>query len=136
MKEPIHPIQAMVDGWSKAWQKERSKTQLTLGGLIALLRVLEPERKVAGLGNLDSYRGYYSDLAFEPCGGQTTVAALLQECLDAMGKEFTGYKGGEYLMGESTPLWVSEYGTASGERLMDLDASGDVVKPVTAQQQD
>jgi hypothetical protein len=136
MKEPIHPMQALIDGWSAAWKKERAEKQLTLGKLIAALKVLEPERQVHGLGDLESYRGYYSDLAFEPTDQRETAAVLLARCQEAMGKTYMGYKGGDYLMGDSTPLWVSPYGTSSGIKFMDLDASRDVIVPVTEQESD
>lgn len=29
---PVHPLQAMMDGWSAAWQRERAESQLTLEG--------------------------------------------------------------------------------------------------------
>lgn len=129
----MHPLQAMIDGMRAAWQKERAKSQLTLGRMIALLDVLEPERLVHGLGELDSYRGYYDDLAFEPTDQRETVAALKARCQAAMGKVFKGYKGGDYMMGESTPLWVSPYGSSSSTKLVDLDASKDVIVPVVEQ---
>jgi hypothetical protein len=60
---------------------------------------------------LDSYRGYYEDLAL---GFQEykdiTVAELLAECKKAIGKTFYGYKGGDYVMDEATTVWVSNYG--------------------------
>ena len=44
----------------------------------------------------------------------------------AMGAEFEGYKGGEYIMGANTPLWISEYGEASGTRIMAVNADGTI----------
>jgi hypothetical protein len=32
---------------------------------------------------------------------------------EAIGKTFTGYKGGDYLMGKNTPVWLAEYGESS-----------------------
>ena len=126
----IHPLQAMVDGMSAEWQKDRAKSQMTLGELISKLEQLDGNREIAGIGKPDSYRGYYSDLAFEPIEEKTTIEALLKVCRYCMGIEFTGYKGGEYLMGESTPLWIASYGV-SGDRLMELNDSEDVIVPIT-----
>ena len=100
---------------------------MTLGKLIDALSALPGDRKISGVGGPDSYRGYYRDLAFEPDESERTVAEVLQECSDCMGREFTGYKGGEFLMGERTPVWIAEYGS-SGERIMSLDTTGDVVR--------
>ena len=123
-------FQLMADGFSKQLHEERSKTQLTLGKLIDLLESIDQSRMVTGLGPLDSYRGYYSDLAFEPTAEARTVAGLLSECRKAMGEVFVGYKGGEFVMGRNTPLWVSPYGSASGDRLMGLNVDRDPVEPV------
>lgn len=118
-RDKIHPLQAMMNGWSQNWQKQRAETQMTLGKLIAELEKLPPETPVFGLGKLMSYRGYYCDLAFSPTGEQRSVKSLLDECREAMGKVFTGYKGGDYVMGETTPLWLAAYGEC-GERIMGL----------------
>ena len=51
------------------------------------------------------------------------AALLLKECRAAMGAVFTGYKGGEYQMGKSTPLWVASYGCC-GKKLMAINDDG------------
>lgn len=117
---PMHPLQAMLNGMSKAWQNERSKTQMTLGAFIAWLEAHDPDATVEGLGNLMSYRGYYSDLAFDPNPNPRTVADLLTECRGAMGKVFEGYKGGDFMMGATTPLWIAGYGDSCCPRLMGM----------------
>lgn len=130
MKEPIHPLQAMIDGMNAAHQKERSKTQMTLGSFIAKLASLDPERKIIGVGSPISYRGYYSDLAFEPTTKIKTVGEVLAKARECMGRVFQGYKGGDFQMGESTPLWSSEYGTSSSDRIMDLNVTTDPISLV------
>lgn len=65
-----------------------------------------------------SYRGYYSDLALDfttkydadDFTDIDTVGELLKEAKACIGKTFTGYKGGDFTMDETTPLWVSDYG--------------------------
>jgi hypothetical protein len=118
-------------------QEERAETQLTLGKLIDLLQDLPKANCISGLGELHSYRGYYSDLAFEPTGKMRAVSDLLGECKAAMGEVFVGYKGGDFVMGRNTPLWVSGYGDASGLRLMGLDTeSSDVIRPLCSPEED
>ena len=125
-------LQALVDGLNAQEQAHRSASgQLTLGGLIKLLEALHPQMPIVGLGELDSYRGYYCDLAFHPTPKTATVEHVLSQCRAAMGRVFEGYKGGDYVMGAPTPLWVSAYGEASGERLMGLEAIDEVLTPVT-----
>ena len=119
-------MQALVDGMSAKWQRERAATQLTLGALIAALEAMPADAQVANLSDMDSYRGYYSDLYFERHDGTRPAAELLAECKAAMGQVFTGYKGGDYVMGALTPLWISHYGTASGTKLMAVHAGGGI----------
>lgn len=131
----VNPMQALVDAIGKDAAAERSRSQMTLGSLIALLRTLPADRLVKGLGGPDSYRGYYSDLAFAPTEETRTVGDLLLDAESCMGRVFEGYKGGEFPMHARTPLWVSRYGSASGDRLMDLDVSADPILPETAQEE-
>lgn len=119
-------MQALVDGMSAKWQRERADTQLTLSKLIAALEAMPADAQVANLRDMASYRGYYSDLYFERHDGTRPAAELLAECKAAMGQVFTGYKGGDYVMGALTPLWISHYGTASGTKLMAVHAGGDI----------
>ena len=131
-----HLIQGLLDHLSAGWQEERAATQMTLGALIELLKVLDPFRMVTGLGKPDSYRGYYSDLAFEPSTEDITVAELLRVCQEyCMGQCFQGYKGGDFWMTGNTPLWVASYGT-QGPRLMGLDTRVDPIIPSTAQEEE
>jgi len=106
-------------------KRERATTQLTLGALIAALDQMPADAQVANLRNPDSYRGYYSDLYFERHDGTRPASELLAECKAAMGKVFTGYKGGDYVMGALTPLWVASYGT-TGDKLIALYAGGEL----------
>lgn len=93
---------------------------ITLGELIAALGKAKADQPVlfdfcdlAPCG-VDSYRGYYDHLAIghkvqshtEP----VVVAQILAELTLANGSYFTGYKGGEFRMGPSTPVWVANYG--------------------------
>jgi hypothetical protein len=118
-------LQAMVDGLSQQWQRERSETQMTLGALITALEAMPKDAEVANLCNPDSYRGFYCDLYFEKQEGTRPAVDLLADCKAAMGKVFTGYKGGDYVMGAPTPLWIAEYGDC-GDRLMAVHAGGEI----------
>jgi len=118
-------ISVLIDGLNAQWQRERAETQMTLGKLIADLEAMPKGACVANLKSAHSYRGYYSDLAFEKGEGQRPAAELLAECKAAMGKVFEGYKGGNYVMGALTPVWVASYGRA-GHKLISLHASGEI----------
>jgi len=120
-------IQALIDGIGAKEQRARAGTQMTLGEMIEALKEMTPDTEIRGLGELYSYRGYYCDLAFEPSDDDELASELLARCTDAMGAVFTGYKGGDFVMGALTPLWVSCYGEASGQRIMSLGDDGSVI---------
>src|SRR5690606_36368854 len=83
----------------------------TLGEVIAHLVALPSTQTVErGFTHPHSYRGYYEDLAFEPCC-EVTVAHMLETARKALDQTFEGYKGGDYVMTEDTPCWLAEYGS-------------------------
>lgn len=94
---------------SAQWQKERAESQMTLGKLIDRLAELPPET-VVDLDEPHSYRGYYSDLAFQRNATPVSAATALEMCRKCMGEVFQGYKGGDFQMGRNTPVWVANYG--------------------------
>ena len=119
-------IQALMDGLSAQWQLQRAGSQMTLGELISALDAMPADAQVASLTDAHSYRGYYSDLAFKYCpSGIRPASDLLAECRAAMGKTFEGYKGGDFVMGKATPLWVASYGCC-GEKLIALRPDGGI----------
>jgi len=119
----MNNLQALVDGLSAQWQKERAASQMTLGDLIAALEALPEDAEVDAIADATSYRGYYSDLSFERSAGKRKASELLGEAKSAMGEVFYGYKGGEYVMGKNTPIWVAPYGSC-GQKIMGLNADG------------
>lgn len=126
MSNAIHPMQALVDGMSASWQRERAATQMTLGKLIERLEAMPADMLVDGIEAPHSYRGYYHDLAFEKCANKVKAGDLLAVCRGAMGEVFEGYKGGEYVMGALTPLWIADYGCC-GKKLIGIGDDGALV---------
>ena len=118
-------LQALMDGMNAQGQRERAATQLTLGALIAALEAMPADAPVVNLRDPDSYRGYYSDLYFKQHDGVRPAAELLSECRAAMGQVFTGYKGGDFMMGALTPLWIASHGCC-GQKLMAVHDGGEV----------
>jgi len=41
------------------------------------------------------------------------VEEWIEVLKQAIGKRFTGYKGGDFLMGKNTPVWLAEYSNSS-----------------------
>lgn len=96
------------------------KKQMTLGQLIDALEAA-PDRsqrityELCGIvpTKLDSYRGYYDQLALgldASRHARLTVAELLEDAKAALTTTFHGYKGGTYRMNRETPLWAANYG--------------------------
>jgi hypothetical protein len=78
--------------------------------------------------DLDSYRGSYNELAlgYKLTGydndaehlKDVKAKDLLQHLKEAIGKEYTGWKGGEYTMSKDTPLWVANSGNAGSTAIL------------------
>lgn len=105
-------------------QRDRAKelatgNQLLLGEFILLLETAPKDAAVIFdtgefPGRLRSWRGRYAELALSFDGdGTATVGDLLAEAVAAIGETFQGYKGGDYVMGRGTPLWLANYGDTS-----------------------
>lgn len=118
-------IQAYVDAMSKAGQKERSLSQMTLGRLIKKLSTYSPDHKIANICEPHSYRGYYIDLAFEMDDSTSTVGEVLKMLQGCFLETFEGYKGGEFTMDKDTPIWIASWG-CTGECIMSI-IDGDVL---------
>lgn len=122
--QPNIHIQEMFALMNKQMQRERAESQMTLGKLINVLEAMPKDSMVANLCDPRSYRGYYTDLAFDHEKGKRPAVELLKECKETVGKVLSGYKGGDYVMDESTPIWIACYGEC-GVKLMALHEGGE-----------
>ncbi|WP_288897360.1 hypothetical protein [uncultured Delftia sp.] len=117
-------IRELFDGLSAQWERERADTQMTLGKLIAALEGMPPNKKIQRLGEAHSYRGYYSDLAFETSPDQQkTAKETLKIVRGCMGKVFKGYKGGDFPMHSNSPVWIAGYGCC-GVKIVGINEDG------------
>lgn len=131
-------LQAMVDAIGEMGRKTRSGYHVTLGKMIEVLSAAvanNPETPVmleSGLSLSDphSYRGYYSDLSFAPVSNTVTVSEMLAECKAALGETFEGYKGGDFYMGDDTPLWAAPDGCC-GEAIVGFRPEADRLVIIT-----
>lgn len=88
----------------------------TLGGLVDALKAQDPTKRVRlGFANPHSYRGDYTELAFEPAEN-VTVADMLASAESAVGTSYEGWKGGDFTMDTYTPVHLAIEGR-SGETL-------------------
>jgi hypothetical protein len=92
----------------------------TLKDLIEFLETMDPEKWVLdGFGSSHCDRGSYSELAFEPVAW-AKIGDMLTFAKKAVGSTKVGYKGGEYVMGLNTPVYIGEWG-----------CKGDAITPIT-----
>jgi len=81
--------------------------------------------------NLDSWRGDYSHLAlgYNLTGydktadsdiNEITAENLLQELKSSIGKTFEGWKGGDYVAKQNTPVWVANPGNSGSTIVVDV----------------
>lgn len=117
-------LKHLIDAWNAEEMRRRAADQITLGDLIERLEAM-PSDVAVGLAGAHSYRGYYSDLAFERDEDAATATAgdLLAECRKAMGQIFHGYKGGDYPMHANVPVWVAAHGSC-GKKLTAINDDG------------
>ena len=115
-------IQSYMDGFSAGLLAGRKKSGMTLGRLIETLESMPADAHVERIGNPHSYRGYYSDLAFErePWAPPMTAAEAVTLCRRCLGQTYEGYKGGEYVMDADSPVWLASWGCC-GLRIVGID---------------
>lgn len=72
--------------------------------------------------SINSWRGSYSELAlnFESGGSPMSISSFLSMLKETVGKTFEGYKGGDFLMGKETPIWVANYGNSGNTGVVDV----------------
>lgn len=88
---------------------------MSLGNLIDWLKEQDSALIVKdGFGSPHSDRGSYDELAFDPAE-ETTLGEMLVNAQSAVGATFTGWKGGEYTMGEYTSVYIGEHGNCGEE---------------------
>jgi len=151
-KQSIMDIQEYL---SNAVNAGRAKTlassaQLTLGEMILKLEPIvakQKDRKEEATvrydfeylfpTTIDSWRGSYAELALNFVGSdapekELTVTQFYNLLKEAIGKEFTGYKGGEFIMHKHTPVWVANYGNSGNTGVVEIVDNGYIVIIMTA----
>jgi len=117
-------IQQFLQDVMEMQRAEEMKTspQLTLGKLIERIEAIEDRSKpvvfdeVYHPSDIDSWRGSYCELAltYETGEGKLSTADFIALLKRTVGATLYGYKGGEFLMIEDTPVWVANYGESHG----------------------
>lgn len=119
-------IQKLFDTISESARDTRKNYHMTIDSLTEVIAAL-PDRTIPvvfdydtdqSVSDIDSYRGYYADLALTPDTDIISAEQLYVKLKQAHGAEFTGYKGGEFVMDGDTPLWAAYYGS-TGPAIVD-----------------
>lgn len=128
--------------------------QLSLGELIERIEKAgttnekgEPKTVYFDFGSavptiMQSWRGSYYELAlgYTLTGydaphdhfKQRLATELLQELKETIGKEFTGWKGGEFTMSKDTPIWVNNPGNSGNTAIVAVKDGGYCLYLITA----
>lgn len=104
------------------------KEQMVLGELEKVLSEMDQAAILSPCSGLVSYRGYYDEVCINTSHDkEMSVADLLSEVREALGgKVYVGYKGGEFVYQELTPVWIADY-DMTGSRLLEIDRNHDFV---------
>ncbi len=123
-------LQEIFDNARAAERVSRNglKDQLTLGELLILLNNIPDKSKEVRLDSGDypvkyiSWRGDYAEIALtyqeHPTG--YTVEDWIKFTKEAIGQTFEGYKGGDFTMGKTTPVWVSNWSEPNTDGVSDV----------------
>jgi hypothetical protein len=116
-------IKDVIQNAVKVKRNEQLKNspQFTLGELIMKLEGFAQDLQVVfdfddmhptSKTSLCSWRGSYDELAIEYTkqGLGPELHEFLKRLRQAIGETFLGWKGGEFVMGKRTPLWVDNCG--------------------------
>jgi hypothetical protein len=124
--------------WLLAMAKQQRKDnfgrshQWSLGQLISELKAVKAtdDCSVAFAfgyfvpGGVSSWRGSYDELAIWFKEVEWSLRPKLADFItlleSTVGQSFEGYKGGDFVMGESTPVWVANYGEAGSTGVIGL----------------
>jgi len=132
-------LQTFLDNKAKALRQQMlaNSDQLTLGQLIEKVESIARNGYKLSDGSeptvrydfeylfptaIDSWRGSYAELAlnFESNGEELPVSKFIELLKSAVGKTFEGYKGGDFTMDESTPIWVANCGNSGNTAVVDV----------------
>ena len=113
-------MQELINELSKGWRALRALTQNDIWKIYFRIGSAPEQTEIQNIYSPHSYRGHYSDLAFNQGQGTRTVGGLVEELkTKCLNQTFYGYKGGDYYMDIHTPLWIAEYGDC-GVKIMGI----------------
>ena len=129
---------ARAESFKKSNQMTLGEMIIKLEGIIEHVKVIEKDRPQYQDPDvmfdfeylrpvcLSSWRGSYSELAIEFSGEGKWLKAseFLIMLKEAVGKTYEGYKGGDFVMGKATPVWVANYGNSGDTGVYNISYDG------------
>ncbi len=87
---------------------------------------------------IGSYRGYYEHLSlgYTDEDGSMKVGELLTLLKGAIGKVYTGWKGGDFQMTRKTPVWVGNTGYCYGTQIKGIQSKTYAAVIITGHEDD
>lgn len=131
-------IESIFELMKKQREENFSKSnQFTLGKLIDELQSIELKTSSGEYKDvyfdfgyfsptfLESWRGSYDEISLGYSEGNSIkVDRLIQLLNGAIGETFEGYKGGDFVMYEHTPLWIANYGNSGNTGVIGVHDRG------------
>ncbi len=137
----VNDMQVLMKAISKASRdgELRYSPQVRLEKLIELLNAVDDKSKLIKFSSghypesTCSYRGYYSELAivFSEDNKEITVESFLKLLRESVNKEFIGWKGGEFVMNEETPIWAVDYEGNCGDMIIGIEDGDETITILT-----
>lgn len=121
----------------------KESEQLTLGELTLLFENVDDATKPVVFDDgeyapesLGSWRGSYRELAIRYGDNGVDGGEFIGMLREAEGNVYIGYKGGEFMMGTTTPIWVANRGESSGfkwgrQGVVDVEETDEAIVIVT-----
>lgn len=134
---------------AKRYERLQTSPQMTIGEMITKLETIDPQRKDykgdtqerhvyldfcdTRPTGLDSWRGSYREIAiqFDEETSPMSLTEFLALLRGAIGKTYQGYKGGDFVMGKHTPVWVANYGNSGSTGVVGIESDDYVVTVIT-----
>lgn len=113
--------------------KQDNYHQMTIDDVLETLYYLRDDLGVVEVCRVNaeggSYRGYYHEFYLQKSSSSVSINKLITFFnTEVLGEWFEGYKGGEYIMGYDTQVFIASYG-CTGSALVGFRVDGNLAYP-------
>lgn len=101
--------------------------------LVRMKRILPDGTESYGdVGCIISWRGAYENTTLDGHPGAYSVRELVEYLKHQVGQEMTGYKGGDYTISDTKPVFADRYGECDGWMVVAVEVQATMVCIVAA----